>query len=141
MTDPLQEMLAAEHAAVWVYGVLGGQTSQSGQPQLFAAVDAGYTAHRDRRDQLVRRLRDRGVEPVAAKAGYALPRALSDGLRSPGGIARVGLRTERRCAATYADVVARVIASDRTFAVAALTDAALRELDFGGRPESLPGIR
>ena len=52
--EALQTALAGEHAALWVYGVLGGQTSRSATPSLFREVTAGYQAHRGRRDQLVR---------------------------------------------------------------------------------------
>ncbi len=45
-TDALQTALAAEHAAVFVFGALGGQTSQSADPTLYAAVTDGYVTHR-----------------------------------------------------------------------------------------------
>lgn len=48
--DALQTTLAAEHAAVHLYGVLGAQTSASATPDLFAAVSDAYAAHRGRRD-------------------------------------------------------------------------------------------
>ena len=69
----LQAVLAAEHAAVYVYGVLGGQTSQSAQPALFAAVDDAYAAHRARRDRLTQQITDLGADPVAAARARACP--------------------------------------------------------------------
>ena len=36
--DALQTTLAAEHAAVYVYGVLGARTSPAAEPSLFAAA-------------------------------------------------------------------------------------------------------
>ena len=64
----LQRTLAAEHAAVHVYGVLGAQTSSSSTPALFAAVSSAYAEHRSRRDLLTRAVTDLGATPVAAAA-------------------------------------------------------------------------
>lgn len=138
MTDvsALQTTLAAEHAAVWLYATLGGQTSASAQPALFAAVSAGYTQHRGRRDQLVRWVHDAGEAPVASEAGYELPNRL----RTPAEIKAAALQVEERGAATYANLVARTVADQREWAISALVDASLREIDFGGDPQDLPGI-
>jgi hypothetical protein len=134
--DALQAALAAEHAAVFVYGALGGQTSQSAHPALYAEVTAAYVAHRDRRDELVATITDSGKEPVPAEPGYDLPADLT----SPTAVSDRALRLERACAATYAYVVASTTGRQRQWAVDALLDAAVRELGFGGRPERLPGL-
>ena len=70
--EALQTTLAAEHAAVWVYGVLGGQTSRSDAPGLYDDVSAAYRVHRGRRDLLTQLIADGGAEPAAAEVGYAL---------------------------------------------------------------------
>ena len=44
--EALQEALAAEHAACYVYAALGGTTSQAASPQLFATLSEAYRAHR-----------------------------------------------------------------------------------------------
>ena len=44
--EALQKTLAAEHAAVHLYGVLGGQASKSQQPTLFRQLDEAYDEHR-----------------------------------------------------------------------------------------------
>ena len=132
----LQTTLAAEHAAVWLYATLGGQTSASAQPALFDSVTASYTQHRGRRDQLVRWIRDGGETPVASESGYELPNRL----RTPAEIKSAALQIEQRCATTYANQVARTVAEERAWATTALIDAAVREIDFGGHPEDLPGI-
>lgn len=134
--DSLQTTLAAEHAAVWVFGTLGGQTSRSAQPELHDLVQAGYLRHRSRRDQLMRWLLDASETPVGSEAGYALPNTL----RNAKDIRITALRTERRCTATYADMVGRTTGKDRAWATNALIDAALRELEFGGTPQDLPGV-
>jgi hypothetical protein len=131
----LQRALAAEHAALHVYGTLGARTSESGSPQLYADLRAGYDTHRSRRDQLSTRLRDRGVDPVAAEPAYELPQ----GLATSAGVARAALDVERGCTETYAWLVGQTSGGDRRFAIAALTSSAVRELTFRGSPEIFPG--
>lgn len=133
--DALQTTLAGEHAAVWVYGVLGGQTSRSKDPKTFAAVSAAYRIHRGRRDHLIRTVIDHGAEPVASEAGYELPSDVSTSAL----VTAAALVTEQRCAATYADLVARTTGTLRGWAISALTDAAVRQLRFRGSPETFPG--
>ena len=65
----LRETLAAEHAAVWGYGVVGAALP----PEVRAPAGAGEQAHRDVRDRVAALLDDRDADPVPAEAGYALP--------------------------------------------------------------------
>ncbi len=134
-TGAQQDALAAEHAAVWLYGLLGGQTSGTSDPALLDSIDAAYVAHRARRDELERMLRERDVEPAAADAAYAAPADLS----TPTAVEQEALRVERACASTYAWLVENSPSSQRRWAVLALTETAVRELVFRGTPEMLPG--
>jgi uncharacterized protein DUF4439 len=134
--DALQETLADEHAAVWLYGVFGGRTSQAATPDLYAMLRQAYDVHRGRRDQLARTVRDLGAEPVAAAVAYELPSPL----QSTGDIRSAALVTERRCAAAYASLVAQSVGDQRRWAITALVDAAVRQLAFGGEPEAFPGL-
>lgn len=133
--DALQTALAAEHAALYVYGALGARTSESATPVLFAEISDGYATHRAWRDLLTRRLVDEGAEPTAAAATYELPPPAT----TAAGVARAALRVERVCAQTYAFVVAGTVAADRRWAVEALTRTAVRETVLGGVPETFPG--
>ena len=65
----LGEALAAAHAAVWGYGVVGAALGEGANSTAAAAE----TAHRDARDRLTALLVERGTEPVGAKGGYTLP--------------------------------------------------------------------
>src|SRR3954451_14709427 len=65
----LSDALAAEHAAVWGYGVVGAALKDAGRPQ---AADA-ESAHRGVRDQVSALLASRKAEVVDAKGAYALP--------------------------------------------------------------------
>lgn len=135
-TAALQDVLAAEHAAVYVYSVLGAQTSQSSQATLYAGISSAYLIHRQRRDDLIARIGELGAGPVAASAAYEVPADLSTAAR----IEAVALRLERACAATYAYAVASTSGGDRGRATTALLDAARREIGFGGKPEAFPGL-
>ena len=132
----LQKTLAGEHAAVYVYGVLGGRVSDSAQPALADALTSAYVAHRTRRDQLRGLVRAHGGDPVASAVSYRLPNACvtSRQLRAA---ARV---TEERCATGYAEAVGSTSRSDRAWLVEALSDTAVRLLGFGGPPSPWPGV-
>ncbi|WP_433139420.1 ferritin-like domain-containing protein [Actinomadura nitritigenes] len=65
-TQAIQTALAAEHAAVYGYGVLGGRLRGA----LQQAAKTYWDAHRAQRDKLVSIL---SAQPVAAAAGYRLP--------------------------------------------------------------------
>lgn len=133
--DALQVALAGEHAALYVYGVLGAQTSASEAPQLFAAVSEGYVTHRARRDHLTGLVLDEGGTPVASEPAYEIPRRLG----TPSTVSRAALDLERRSATTYAWLVANTVGDQRRWAIEALTDAAVRELSYRGSPEIFPG--
>jgi hypothetical protein len=133
--EALQTTLAGEHAAVYVYAALGAQTSQSGAPDLYAALGDAYESHRARRDQLTAILRDQGTEPVAAEPAYELPTDLG----GTDAVTRRALEVERSCAATYAYLVANSPSAERRLAVNLLIQTAVRELAFRGTPETFPG--
>lgn len=133
--DALQTVLAGEHAAVYVYGALGAQTSQSAAPDLYATLTEGYEAHRARRDQLTAMVRDLGAEPVAAEPAYELPADLG----TTDAVTRAALGIERACAGTYGFLVASSPSAERRFAVDLLIQTAVRELAFRGTPETFPG--
>jgi hypothetical protein len=133
--DVLQEVLANEHAAVYLYGVLGARTSQSADPDLHLNLRAAHAAHRGRRDELTGQVAAEGVAPVAGATAYALP----SGLETADGVARAALELEVACAEVYAAAVASTTAERRAWAVAALNDAAVRGLGLRGTPEIFPG--
>jgi hypothetical protein len=133
--DVLQEVLANEHAAVYVYGVLGARTSESAAPDLHLALRAAYDVHRGRRDELTGQVADEGVTPVAAATAYEVPA----GLETADGVTSAALELERACADVYAAAVASTTAERRSWAVGALNDAAVRGLGLRGTPEMFPG--
>jgi hypothetical protein len=131
----LQQTLAAEHAAVAVYAVLGGRVSSLEDPLVAELLRAAYEVHRGRRDQLRSEIADLDKVPVAAAAGYDVDVRS----REAEELLRVARSTEERCAGFYAQLVASSVGGQRRWAVAALGDSAVRILTLGGTPEAYPG--
>jgi hypothetical protein len=133
--DALQQALAAEHAAYYVYGVLGGRVSRSRTPALADALTTAYLDHGRRRDELEGLVRGAGATPVAAAPAYDAPRTLG----TPAQLTDTALRVERACATSYAALVGAVTGDARRWAVQALTATAVSETRFGGTAEAFPG--
>ncbi|MCZ4638318.1 ferritin-like domain-containing protein, partial [Streptomyces rubrogriseus] len=110
--DALQAALAAEHAAVYGYGVVGGRIAEDRRAEARTA----YDAHRARRDALAREVRDLGGEPVAPAAGYALPFSVPDSAAA----VRLAAELEDRVAGVYSDLVRAAEGGGRTSAAGAL---------------------
>jgi hypothetical protein len=133
--DALQTTLEAEHAAVYLFGLLGSRTSQATEKALYAALRDAYEAHRERRDALIGEIAALGDTPAPAAAAYTAPA----GLDTPEGRYAAALTLERGCASTYAALVAATTGAGRLAAIGYLDDAAVRELSFRGTPEIFPG--
>lgn len=130
-----QDVLAAEHAAVYVLGVLGARTSQTTSPELLEQVRSAYVEHRGRRDDLIGQVAAAGGLPRAAVTAYAAPQ----GLDSPVGITAAATALEQATATSYAALVADSTGSARAQAVGWLADSAIRVLALRGTPEMFPG--
>lgn len=134
--EALQKALAAEHAAVHLYGLLGAQSSKSQNPVLFAQLTGAYEEHRAARDQLTVLISATGGDPVAAKTDYAAPGPTSDATQ----IQAVARTIERRVTRTYGELIAHTAGRDRRWAIDALDSSALREIAFGVAPSDFPGL-
>ncbi|WP_329174130.1 ferritin-like domain-containing protein [Streptomyces sp. NBC_01477] len=130
--DAVQAALAAEHAAVYGYGVVGGHLTGSRQ----AEAQQGYDAHRARRDSLARTVADLGASPVTTAAGYELPFAVSDAAAAE----RLAAYVEDRVAGAYGDVVRSAIGDLRRDAAGAMRDAAVRAVRWRGGSVAFPGL-
>lgn len=73
-TEALQAALAAEHAAIWGYGVAGAAAAEELQDRFLAAEQV----HRSRRDDTAALVRTRGAAPVEPEASYELPFDVDD---------------------------------------------------------------
>ncbi len=132
--EAAQATLADEHAAVYVYGLLGGRTSQSRTPDLFAALRRAFEAHRSGRDLLVSRIRDLGGDPEPAAVAYDV-----GGSATPQQVRATALAVEKATAAAYAALVAAAEPEGRPVGVAGLAHAAVRQIAFGGEVTAFPG--
>ena len=134
--ESLQTTLGAEHAAVYVYGVLGGRVSASAEPALATALRAAYDLHRARRDQVTAMVRAADADPVPSAVSYELPNTADTARRCR----RAAAETEHRCAEVYASMVGNTARANRQWAIDALTDASVRALTFGDEPTAWPGV-
>lgn len=128
----VQAALAAEHAAVYGYGALGGRLDGDRRGDATAAA----AAHRARRDALARTVRDLGGTPVAARAAYALPFAVRD----PSSATRLASVLEDRVAGVYSDLVRAARGPLRQDAAGALREAAVRAVRWRGTGVAFPGL-
>jgi Domain of unknown function (DUF4439) len=128
----LQAALAAEHAAVYGYGVAGAMLS--GAEQATALSD--WKAHQEARDTLQAMIAKLGATPVAASAAYELPFTVHDA------------RSARLLAAALEDGVTQaylgiVAVPDRTlraFGALAMQPPANRAAAWRGSTVAFPGM-
>jgi hypothetical protein len=128
----LQAALAAEHAAVYGYGVAGAHLS--GARRRAAAQD--WQIHEASRDALAAMITALGAQPVAAAAAYRLPFPVHSG---PAAVMLAAF-LEDRVATAYLGVVALSEARLRLFGARALESAALRAAGWRGRTLAFPGL-
>ncbi|WP_328583680.1 ferritin-like domain-containing protein [Streptomyces sp. NBC_00370] len=130
--EAAQAALAAEHAAVYGYGVVGGRIGTA----RGAEASAAYAAHRARRDALARTVRDLGGEPTAAAAAYTLPFPVAGATSAE----RLAARLEDRVADVYSDLVRAAEGPLRQQAADALREAAVRAARWRGTGVAFPGL-
>lgn len=128
----VQAALGAEHAAVYGYGVVGGKIGEARQSEAREA----YDAHRARRDELTRAVRDLGGKPAVAAAGYALPFPVTDSDSA----VRLAAELEERVAGVYSDLVRASEGDRRGTAAEALREAAVRAVRWRGGSVAFPGL-
>jgi Domain of unknown function (DUF4439) len=132
----LQGALAAEHAAVWVYGVAGAFVSGA----LASRLDQDATEHQARRDATERMLTDAGAQPVPSEPGYLAPEPVTDAASA----LRLVIIAETDAAAAWRSVVERSPADPnlRGAALDALTVTAVRATRWravaGTTPTTVP---
>jgi hypothetical protein len=128
----LQAALAAEHAAVYGYGVVGAHVTGT---RLIAAR-AAYAAHQATRDAVQREITARHAAPVAAAPGYRLPFPVTGEASAQ----RLAALLEERLAAVHADLVAAATGPLRRTAADALREAAVRCTRWRGSGAAFPGL-
>lgn len=130
--EVVNEVLAAEHAAVYGYGAAAAELTGINRAAALQALDV----HRARRDQLRRMTLDAGGKPLEAQAAYELPRPLNVLTTVVTLVAGI----ERDVALAFGALVAASDGDDRAFAARALQDAAVRESAWRRRAPRFPGL-
>lgn len=130
----VQAALGAEHAAIWVYGLVSAFL-----PGAFsAAVDEGAAAHRARRDETERLLADAGETPRPPEPAYVPPQPVAD---QPSALA-VLILAETDTAVAWRAVLERTEdAGLRRSALEALTVAAVRATRWRKAAGETPAAR
>ncbi|WP_083647546.1 ferritin-like domain-containing protein [Kitasatospora sp. CB01950] len=130
-TEALQSALAAEHAAVYGYGVVGAFLPAGPQREDGRAA---YAAHQSRRDAWQRLLAAGGASPTAAAPGYRLPFPVKDAATA----GQLAAHLEIQLTAAYADLCASTAL--RPQAATALRECTLRAAHWGADLPALPGL-
>ncbi len=132
----LQALLAAEHAAVYGYGVVGGRLDDAGRSTALAA----YDSHRARRDELEALLSAQGVTPQPAEAAYDVATSSAEEALA------LAVRIEEGLALRWRDLVGATDDAElRALGIAGLQETAVRAASWrkqAGVPEvtvALPG--
>ena len=128
----LQSALAAEHAAVYGYGIVGAYLAGSMQ----ATATADWVAHQQAGNALETMLRARGAQPAAAAVAYELPVAV----QAPAQAVSLAVIIEDRIAAAYLGLVTVSASEIRTFAALHVQAAALRAASWSGSTVAFPGL-
>lgn len=117
--QPVQAALTAEHAAIWVYGLISAFVSNMYNSQMSQYI----TANRAARDATQRLLRDAGETPAAAEPAYQTPAAVTD---SKSALAAI-IAAEADVASTWCAVIDHTDdAALRGYALSYYTAAAVR---------------
>ena len=130
--EVLQDVLAAEHAVIYGYGVAGAHLTDRARTRAARLHDA----HRAARDELVAAIRRLGGEPVAPAPAYALPREVENSRDA----VELATLLEERLAAVWADAVQHLRDEMRTRAVDGLREAAVAAAIWRGGSVPFPGL-
>lgn len=128
----LQAALAAEHAAVYGYGVAGAMLS--GAERARALTD--WRLHQEARDTLQAMIVKLGATPVAPSAAYQLPFAVTDAHTAR----RLAAALEDGVTQAYLGVVAVTDPTLRTFGALAMQPPAKRAAGWRGSTVAFPGM-
>jgi len=128
----LQRALAAEHAAVYGYGVAGALLSGADR----ANAKADWNAHQLARDNLEAMLTRLGATPVAASPAYQLPFTVGDAAAARG----LAAALEEGVTRAYLAMVAVSNPNLRLFAAKAMQTAANRATAWSGSTVAFPGM-
>jgi hypothetical protein len=118
MSEALAAALAAEHAAIYAYGLIGAHLDGGAADQARSAE----AAHRSRRDSLILLLTGKGGTVPVASPAYALPFPVTDEASA----LRLAVEVEERTGAVWRAALPATEGAQRSSALNGLTDTAVR---------------
>ena len=124
-----QTTLAAEHAVIWGYGLVGSTPGLATQAQL------SLRQHRDRRTVCVEAVTAIGADPVASEPAYELARPSNDTEAR-----RQAAELEARTNAAYAALAGADAGATRLLAAQWLREGAIAQTRWSGEIPPLPGF-
>ncbi|MCD0453627.1 ferritin-like domain-containing protein [Actinocorallia sp. API 0066] len=122
----LQAALAAEHRAVYLYGVVGARSPLSAHPRITRI----WERHKLRRDQLIAHLKTRDATPVASEPAYP-----ADSAATPAALAAA---VESDTLTAYLPLAGAPAKSLRTFAAQAMQEALAQHVRWTRTAPSTP---
>jgi hypothetical protein len=128
----LQAALAAEHAAIYGYGIVGAMLGGGLQSQ----ARAYWVAHQEARDTLEAMLLKLGATPAAASPAYQLPFAVA----GEASAVRLAVVLEDGVVQAYLGVVAATDPTLRSFGALAMQPPANRAVVWRGSTVAFPGM-
>jgi hypothetical protein len=136
--EAIRMALAAEHAAIFGYGVVGAYLAGDARfAQDLREARKAETVHRDRRDEAALRVEAGGGEIVGAEPAYALPFQVTDAQ----GALRLAAALEEGTAGAWREALSGTSDDDRRFALDAFIASAVTATQWrmaaGVRPVTL----
>ncbi len=132
----MQATLADEHAAVYLFGLMGARVSERQHQTLFGMLSESFETHRRNRDELSAMINELGETPVSSAVAYETPGPVN----TPGQIQRAAARLEQQMTLRYGELIENTTKENRNWAISALQHSALRELAYGLKARDLPGM-
>ncbi|MFI6294141.1 ferritin-like domain-containing protein [Nonomuraea sp. NPDC050790] len=130
--ERLGKALAAEHAAVYAYGLIGARTTGSLRTRATSAFDG----HRARRDQLRGLITARQGRPPEPEPSYTLPVTPGNATEAT----RLAVHVEQGITATYLELAASEDPSLRRYAAQAMQESVTRAYGFRPSVPAFPGM-
>ncbi|MET8052550.1 ferritin-like domain-containing protein [Streptosporangium sp. NPDC005286] len=124
--------LAAEHAAVYAYGVIGARSTG----RLRTEMTAAYNAHRARRDQLRAMIVKMGGTPAEPAAVYELPVTPSTAAQA----VELAVLVERRVTGAYLELAASADTALRKMAALTMQECVTRSYNLRPEIDTFPGM-
>ncbi|MCZ3386303.1 MAG: ferritin-like domain-containing protein [Actinomycetia bacterium] len=127
--DLWQQTLAAEHAAIWVYGLVGATTSMA------LPAEAALRVHRERRTRCVDEVVALGGQPNTSAPAYDVAAPTN-----PTEASDLAATVEQSCTVVYAALAGAAGKGSRLLAAQWLRESAIAMWGWDGELPVLPGL-